>query len=232
MPSFVVVKRLTHDREYMPGEILVDLDERSASILSDRGYITEVGDDIVQKHADATAEAGVKATVPNLVAQGYSEKAAEHIAKGTDPLPKYVQEEKAKIEAREARRADRTQAELDRLAPFVNGSADDVLDLSDEDYKDLLDEHPSPVPTEAADAASVGDGKGSDTTPFDDLAAMPKEDLLKVMEELSVAEPTAAEEGDDWFKNDNLREGVIRTILADAGYKGAAVEPTPAPADT
>lgn len=222
MPSYIVTKRLeAGDGSHFPGDVMVDPD--NLDILVARGYLQEVSDDHADKVAESARIAQERGTVPSLVAKGYTERAAKHIVAGTDPLPKYVQEEKAKIEAREAVREERTQAELDRLASVLGSTPDEVLDLDDEDYKALLEEHPSAVPSEAADPASVG-GSHEDKTPFDALMEMPKADLLVVMNEQSVPEPTADE---GWFKNDEMHANVVRAILASAGYSGAAVEPVP-----
>lgn len=225
MPSFIVVKRLVHDRDYMPGEIMVDPDESQAAVLVGRGYIQEIGDDIAEKHAAAKNEAGSRSTAADFVRQGYSEKAAEHLAKKAlddkHEVPKYVEKEREKIEERQKRLDERTQAEVDRLAAAVGGTAEDILDLSDEDYKELLDEHPSQIPTEAA---AEGETSATDTAPYEALMAMPKEHLLQIMAETSVPEPTADPE---WFKDDARRDAVVREILATEGYSGPALEPAP-----
>lgn len=225
MPSYIVVKRLQDDRAYMPGEIMVDPHAETAAILVSRGYITEIGDDIADKHANAKLEAGDRSMAADFVRQGYSEKAAEHLAKNAadskHELPAYVQKEKAKVGERQTRLEDRTQAEVDRLSASVGGTADDILDLSDEDYKALLEEHPSQSPTAAADPEAKTD---DDESPFEMLMAMSKEHLLNVMAEQSIAEPTADE---NWFKDNARHEIVVREILASAGYSGDALMPTP-----
>lgn len=225
MATYLVIKRMKEDRLFMPGETVVDIPR--ADILIHRGYIIPVPDDYAEKAAASADEAASRISVQQAMDMGYSEKAAKHIAARTDPLPKYVQEEKEKIDAREALRAQRTPAELDRLAIILKTTAEEVLDLPDDDYAAVLLENPSPAGNAASDPEEVEKGDAGDQPrPFETLMAMPKEGLLANMAEHSIPEPTANEK---WFEDEALHQGVVREILTKAGYTGEALNPVPPP---
>lgn len=83
MTAYLVNKRMTEDRVYLPNEILIDPD-MDVDILRARGFLTIVPDGYVGPGEDAPPKAeDRRPTVEESLAAGYSQEAAEALANGT-----------------------------------------------------------------------------------------------------------------------------------------------------
>lgn len=83
MTAYVVNKRMIEDRDYLPGEVLIDPDF-DVEILRARGFLTIVPDGYVGSSEEAPKDTEWrKPTVEEALAAGYSQKAAEALAAGT-----------------------------------------------------------------------------------------------------------------------------------------------------
>lgn len=163
MTTFLVIKRMKEDRTYMPGEVLVD-PERSG-ILVERGYLTIVPDDYGKK-LEALEEMGARRpSVQEALDAGYSEEAAKSLAAGRDT--KKVREETEKINERLSRRDARP--DLAKIAELLGSTEAEVLELSDEEYDEVVKENlvnsatgDQPVVPPVGDEPSKGTDAGPD----------------------------------------------------------------------
>lgn len=186
MTTYLVMKRMKEDRVFMPGEVLVD--PVRAERLVERGYLAIVPDDYAEKRAAAEA-AGSRPSIQSLLDRGYSEKAAKSIASGKDPMPKYVQEETERIEAREALREERGADELERLAALLGTTAEAVLDLSDEEYEEVLAENPAPAESTEPEPVPAIDDQPKPRTPRQTLTEMADDELAVLANQNQVLPP-------------------------------------------
>lgn len=216
MTTYVVVKRMQEDRLYMPGEVLVD--PPNVGILLHRGFLQIVPDDY-GKQVEVASTASRPPTFQEAVDMGHSEEAAKSLSAGRET--KKVLAEREKINARTALREARGADELERLAVILGTNAEGVLDLTDEEYEEVLKENPKPLVDAPTDAAAESPGveqveQEKRLTPRQELTAMADDELAVNANKFGVL-PEGGLTGEN-------RKDVIDEIMVAAGYKEAPPE--------